>query len=133
MCKSISLSVAFLFALCVVASSSSSPSMRLCSVHLNDMLSKLCSATGYNRIIHKRGSPLMDMDPLDPIQYIEEKEASSAELLPYRLSNGRLRNIFQDNGLSSLTSTRRRTRAGIVDECCRRSCQLEELTNYCAA
>ncbi|XP_064540093.1 probable insulin-like peptide 2 [Drosophila montana] len=135
MCKSISVSLAFLFAICVLAAASSHGEMRLCSVRLNDMLSTLCDK-GFNRLIpQKRNSRLMDLDPLDPIQYIEEKEmpSSSAELLTYPMANSRLRNIYQENVLNSLTATRRRTREGIVDECCRRSCKLNELMAYCAA
>lgn len=79
---------------------------------------------------------LLDLDPLDPIQYIEQKESSpnSAELLSYPYNNARLRNLFrQENALSSLTATRRRTRGQIVDECCARPCQMDELMGYCAA
>ncbi|XP_017956336.1 probable insulin-like peptide 2 [Drosophila navojoa] len=134
MCKSISsLSLALLCVLCTLAVVSCDHEMRLCSVRLNDMLSRMCTR-GFNRIIQKRSMPFMDLDPLDPIQFTEEKElpSNSAELLPYPMTNGRLRNIYQDNVLNSLTSTRRRTREGIVDECCRRSCKLSELNAYCA-
>lgn len=78
----------------------------------------------------------LSLDSLDPIQYIEEKESlpvNSAELLTYPRQGGRMRNIFEENVLNSLTATRRRTRQGIVDECCARSCSIPELMNYCAA
>lgn len=79
----------------------------------------------------------MSLDPLDPMQYIEEKESSplnSAELLAYpRQEQGRMRHIFEENALSSLTATRRRTRQGIVEECCARPCAKSEMMYYCAA
>ncbi|KAM8709634.1 hypothetical protein ACLKA7_016446 [Drosophila subpalustris] len=136
MFKTISYSLAFLLALCVLATVESSDP-RFCSTRLNDMLSRLCT-NGFNGMITKRSSsPLMDMDPLDPIQYIEQKESPvNADLsdLTYPLGNARFRNIFQqENALSSLTATRRRTRGQIVDECCARSCRISELMAYCAA
>ncbi|KAH8415698.1 hypothetical protein KR222_009928 [Zaprionus bogoriensis] len=139
MCKSVSVSLAILLALCVLATASMSMekkrSQHYCSTSLNEILSQLCGDKGFNRMIQKRGSSLMDLDPLDPIQYIEEKESpvNSAELLSYPMQGGRLRNLFQENAMSSLTATRRRTRQGIVDECCSRRCTFNELFNYCAA
>ncbi|KAH8302458.1 hypothetical protein KR044_006903 [Drosophila immigrans] len=138
MCKSIYVSLALLLALCVLATVESRDT-RFCSSQLSDMLSRLCANTGYNRLINRKrsGNPLADFDPLDPIQYIEQKESApnSAELLAtYPNLNGRLRNIFQpENALSSLTTTRRRTRGDIVDECCARPCNIDELRAYCAA
>ncbi|KAH8371212.1 hypothetical protein KR093_006639 [Drosophila rubida] len=136
MCKTIYFSLAFLLALCVLATVES-VDMRLCSSQLSDMLSRLCATSGYNQLINRKRSGNPDFDPLDPIQYIEQKESSpnSAELLAsYPMGNGRLRNIFQpENALSSLTATRRRTRGDIVDECCARPCRISELQAYCAA
>ncbi|ALC44231.1 Ilp2, partial [Drosophila busckii] len=64
-----------------------------------------------------------DFDPIDPIQYIEAKEATN--LLPYPLSNGR-------NVINSLTATRRLTRNGIIEECCMKSCTYNEMRAYCS-
>ncbi|XP_034106181.1 probable insulin-like peptide 3 [Drosophila albomicans] len=140
MCKTIYFSLAFLLALCALATVESID-IRMCSTQLSDMLARLCEGTGkkgYNRMIERKrsGNPLVDFDPLDPIQYIEQKESpNSAELLTYpMINNGRLHNIFRpENALSSLTATRRRTRGDIVDECCARACRTSELLAYCAA
>ncbi|XP_068149644.1 probable insulin-like peptide 2 [Drosophila tropicalis] len=107
----------------------------LCSARLNEMMSMVCRE--FNSIIPgKRSSSNIDIDPLDPLQFIEEKEsagsslsASSSEFLPYPLNTGR----YYQEGFNSLAALRRRQRReGIVDRCCKQSCPVSYLNEYCS-
>ncbi|XP_017842094.1 probable insulin-like peptide 2 [Drosophila busckii] len=110
-------------------SSSKENKIRMCSDMLNNVLSQMCEETGFNGVM-KRGA-FSSYDLIDPIQYIEAKE--TADVLPYPLANGRMRNVYRNNVINSLTATRRHSREGIIEECCMRSCTMGELSTYCNA
>ncbi|KAH8239930.1 hypothetical protein KR032_009409 [Drosophila birchii] len=113
----------------------------LCSDRLNDMLSMVCQE--FNGIQQKRGiskslqrlysypslqlesliTVAGDLDPLDPVQYVEAME--SQPVFRGRFHGG-------DGALNSLAPIRRLTRQGIVDRCCRRSCSMDILMEYCS-
>ncbi|XP_017136943.1 probable insulin-like peptide 2 [Drosophila miranda] len=102
----------------------------LCSYKLNEMLSLVCKE--FNSVLpHKRGMPAAtELDPLDPIQYVEDKEGTASDVLPYPLFGGRF--YGGEEALSSLAAVRRRTRQGIADRCCRKPCDISVLTEYCS-
>ncbi|XP_022213778.2 probable insulin-like peptide 2 [Drosophila obscura] len=103
----------------------------LCSYKLNEMLSMVCKE--FNSVLpHKRGMPAAtELDPLDPIQYVEEKEGTPSDLsMLYPLFGGRF--YGGEDALSSLTAVRRRTRQGIADRCCRKPCDIAVLKEYCS-
>ncbi|BFF98828.1 probable insulin-like peptide 2 [Drosophila madeirensis] len=106
----------------------------LCSYKLNEMLSMVCKE--FNSVLpHKRGggmSAATELDPLDPIQYVEEKEGSSADVVPYPLFGGRF--YGSETAFSSLAAQSRRARAreGIADRCCRKACDVTVLAEYCS-
>ncbi|KAH8286383.1 hypothetical protein KR054_008197 [Drosophila jambulina] len=101
---------------------------RLCSEKLNDMMMMVCHE--FNSIMpQKRGMIASELDPLDPIQYVEAKE--EAEQLTSPLLRGRFYG-GEVPALNSLASIRRRTREGIVDRCCKHTCPYAVLMEYCS-
>ncbi|XP_017028590.1 probable insulin-like peptide 2 isoform X2 [Drosophila kikkawai] len=103
---------------------------RLCSEKLNDMMMMVCDE--FNSIMpQKRGMSKFasELDPLDPIQYVEANEE------PGQLTSPLLRGRFYGGevaALNSLASIRRRTREGIVDRCCKHTCPYAVLMEYCS-
>ncbi|KAH8375574.1 hypothetical protein KR200_006754 [Drosophila serrata] len=101
---------------------------RLCSEKLNDMMMMVCQE--FNSIMpQKRGMIASELDPLDPIQYVEAKE--EVEQLTSPLLRGRFYG-GEVPVLNSLASIRRRTREGIVDRCCKHTCPYPVLMEYCS-
>ncbi|KAH8322944.1 probable insulin-like peptide 2 [Drosophila kikkawai] len=94
----------------------------LCSDRLNDMLMMVCEEFNGNTP-QKRGLIAGDLDLLDPVQYVEATE--SRPIFRGRFHGG-------DGALNSLAPIRRLTRQGIVDRCCKRSCSMEVLMEYCS-
>ncbi|XP_017842096.1 probable insulin-like peptide 2 [Drosophila busckii] len=126
MLNKVTVTLAVLLALSGLSSSKS------CSEELNQVLADICKETGFNGFMSKRDSyAALGFNPIDPVQYTEAKE--TADLLPYPLSNGRMRNIYDNNMVNSLTNVRRLTRSGIVERCCIRSCSVSDLIDYCSA
>ncbi|KAH8379451.1 hypothetical protein KR009_005078 [Drosophila setifemur] len=138
MCKIGSLSVLSMLLLAVTLTLSWTPATMadrdhmLCSFRLADALSLICKE--FNSVIpHKRGMPATELDPLDPIQFVEEKETDSNALdfstALQSLFSGRFNG---DGPMSSLAGVRRRTRQGIADRCCKSRCSYEVLSEYCS-
>ncbi|KAH8255226.1 hypothetical protein KR038_006560 [Drosophila bunnanda] len=96
----------------------------LCSDRLNDMLMMVCEE--FNGITQqKRGISKIasDPDPLDPIQYVGVTES-------HPLFRGRFNGV--ESVLNSLAPVRRLTRQGIVDRCCKNSCDYSVVREYCS-
>ncbi|XP_017091047.1 probable insulin-like peptide 2 [Drosophila bipectinata] len=136
MCKVLSLAVLLILAFVAsVHSWSPTDNVMRCSFQLSEALSLICKE--FNPIIprgQKRGMPITEMDPLDPIQYVEEKESDSSALdVPQysfaSLYSGRFNG---DGPVNSLSALHRRTRQGIVDRCCRTKCSYSTLLEYCS-
>ncbi|KAH8259739.1 hypothetical protein KR026_009641 [Drosophila bipectinata] len=156
MCKVLSLAVLLILAFVAsVHSWSPTDNVMRCSFQLSEALSLICKE--FNPIIprgQKRGmrkfffdcppvrmhsynptpSAITEMDPLDPIQYVEEKESDSSALdVPQysfaSLYSGRFNG---DGPVNSLSALHRRTRQGIVDRCCRTKCPYSTLLEYCS-
>ncbi|KAH8270367.1 hypothetical protein KR018_008832 [Drosophila ironensis] len=135
MCKFLSLAVLLLvLAVGSTHSWSQNSDMTYCSNHLSEVLSRICRE--FNSVIpHKRSGMLTtELDPLDPIQYVEsEKESDSSAVetaYPYQfLFGGRLNG---EGPLNSLAALHRRTREGIADRCCKSKCSFSILSEYCS-
>eukprot|EP00099_Drosophila_melanogaster_P015199 NP_524012.1 Insulin-like peptide 2 [Drosophila melanogaster] len=106
----------------------------LCSEKLNEVLSMVCEE--YNPVIpHKRAMPGADsdLDALNPLQFVqefEEEDNSISEPLRSALFPG----SYLGGVLNSLAEVRRRTRQrqGIVERCCKKSCDMKALREYCS-
>ncbi|EDV39080.1 uncharacterized protein Dana_GF24678 [Drosophila ananassae] len=134
MCRVLSLTVLLILAFVAnVHSWNPTDNVMRCSFQLSEALSLICKE--FNPIIpRKRNMPISEMDPLDPIQYVEEKESDSSALdLPQysfaSLYSGRFNG---DGPINSLSALHRRTRQGIVDRCCRTKCPYSVLSEYCS-
>ncbi|EDW69406.1 probable insulin-like peptide 3 isoform X1 [Drosophila virilis] len=103
-------------------------SMRLCGTELPEMLEQMCTY-GYNTKLKRSyvGPAFNSIDNANSDASVDLDLGSYAELDLH--SQPLLRALLGESG-HHLVKTRRR-RYGVHDECCRKSCSLEELNYYC--
>ncbi|XP_013117616.1 probable insulin-like peptide 3 [Stomoxys calcitrans] len=100
---------------------------RFCGPNLAQILEMVCY-NGYNGMImnKKSGNKVVhhDMDILNKFNEINDESPFNSDSL--------LNDLLYGNHVQALAKTRRqRHLTGVYDECCRKSCTMEELTGYC--